>query len=57
MIITTYYDDSGYPLGDIYKVDVNEYYVYHYRTDSEYFGFKSEEAAGDFLYDMDYELK
>lgn len=57
MIVQTFYDDSGFPLGDIHMVDKNNFYVYLYKDDREYFGFKSEEQAGDWIYDQEYDLK
>ena len=54
----TFYDDSGWAIGDIDTDGLGgSYPVYHYGTDQWYYGCLTEQAAEQFLLDLEYDLK
>ncbi len=54
----TFYDDSGWAIGDVYTDSSDGTYpAYHYGTDQWYYGSLTEEAAEQLLMDLEYDLK
>ena len=56
-LITTLLDQYGNTIGEIFYSEELKWYIYHYASEQTISGLKSEDAAEDTLFNLEYDLK